>query len=60
MGIAIYIAHLRGLRSPVGRVILDDAERVYPEVLQAQLMSDDDAILECFRQATPFHDFLQC
>ena len=42
----IVTRHLDGLTLPVLRVVLDDAERVYPEIAEAECAGDLYRILE--------------
>ena len=50
MSVGKDILHLCRLAAPVAVVALDDAERVYPEVLDSKIPSSNDSMLKSFRQ----------
>jgi len=49
-GVAVYGCHARGLCSPVFQRVLNDAERVDPEVAEAETAGESYRILESFRE----------
>jgi hypothetical protein len=50
MGIAINVAHIHGLGSPVFRAVLDYSKSVNPDMLNIQLSRDHDTITKSVRE----------
>jgi hypothetical protein len=46
VGASIHACHFGGLDLPILRIILDDAERVYPDVADTQRTSQDDGVFD--------------